>query len=349
LLAAGVLARVGGVALSGEADAIGVRELLTASPEELGVAAVSLAVARRVKLVVSAAFARLDPDHSGASAGITWMADLEHGFGDGCEVLTVFSAGDAPAIRLEPIGRRALYDGGVGELVDPVVIPVHEIDEVLEPEAPSGVLHLMVCPCGVPAFALHGEDLHVACASVLQGDRFTEGGRSAVPGGASVELKEEGLPLHLSVTREATIVSESEEVLERELPLVSVGDEIFLIAGLLIAKAERLVVDGEHRVDRRIAVSGNEDEAISEGELWAPNVPAHTGSQGRGDEQRHLGARATWVPALTQIQHHVDALIDQIPGLLPVAEVGRESFKGRFFQGPHIVVAVRFEGSVSAE
>jgi hypothetical protein len=44
------------------------------------------------------------------------------------------------------------------------------------------------------------------------------------------------------------------------------------------------------------------------------------------------------VSALTEIEHQINALIDQISGLLPVAEVRRESFKGGFFQGPHVVL-----------
>ena len=37
--------------------------------------------------------------------------------------------------------------------------------------------------------------------------------------------------------------------------------------------------------------------------------------------------------ALSQVEHHVDALVDQVSSLLPVVEVSGESFKGRSFEG----------------
>src|SRR6185369_8292718 len=109
--------------------------------------------------------------------------------------------------------------------IDAVVVPVEEVDEVVEPETPGGVLDLVVRAGGVPPLALHREDLHLAGARVLERRRLAERRRSAVAGGPGVELEEEGLALHLGVAGETLVVAEEEEVLPDERALLRVRDE----------------------------------------------------------------------------------------------------------------------------
>ena len=99
-------------------------------------------------------------------------------------------------------------------------------------------------------------------------------------GGAGVELEEERLAFHLGVPREPAVVPQLEEVFPIERALFSVGDEVSLVTSLLVADAQGLVVDREHRVDAGVAVTGDEDEAITEGELRPADVPAHPRAQG---------------------------------------------------------------------
>src|SRR5262249_33144589 len=158
LLAPGLLARIGRVAEALERHAVLVGEVLAALPEELAVARVRLAVARRVELVVAATLARLDPHHAGPTRGIRIVHDLEERLRDRLVVLALLRARDAPAVRLEPLLGRPVHDRRVRAVVDTVVVPVEEIDEVVEPETPRRVLHLVVRARGVSAFALHRED-----------------------------------------------------------------------------------------------------------------------------------------------------------------------------------------------
>jgi hypothetical protein len=140
-------------------------------------------------------------------------------------------------------------------VVDAVVVPVEEVDEVVEAEAPSRVLHLVVRARRVAAFAFHREDPHLARARVLERHRLAERRGRAVARGSGVELEEEGLALHLRVAGETLVVAEEEQVLPDERALLGVRDEEARILRELVADAERLVVDGEHAVDERAAVA----------------------------------------------------------------------------------------------
>jgi len=64
LLATGLLARIGHVAVAGELHAVALGKILATLPEELAVAIVRLAMAGVIELVVAAALARLDPHHA---------------------------------------------------------------------------------------------------------------------------------------------------------------------------------------------------------------------------------------------------------------------------------------------
>jgi hypothetical protein len=76
-------------------------------------------------------------------------------------------------------------------------------------------------------------------------------------------------------------------------------------------------------------------EAIAEGVLGATNVPAHAGAEGRRHQHRRFRARTARVPRLTQVQHQVDALVDHVADLLPVAEVSAELVEGGGLEGLH--------------
>ena len=93
-------------------------------------------------------------------------------------------------------------------VVDAVVVPVEEIDEVVEAETPSRVLDLVVRAGRMPAFAFHREDADFARARVLERHRFAERSGRSVTGRPGVELEEESLAFHLRVAGETLVVAE---------------------------------------------------------------------------------------------------------------------------------------------
>ena len=248
------------------------------------------------------------------------------------EVVAVLGAGDTPAIGLEPVLRLAVAHGRVGEGVDAVVVPVEEVDQVVETEAPGAVLHLVVRAGRVAALTLHGEDPR-GRARVLERHGLAEGRRGAVARGPGVGLEEEGLALHLRVAGQVPVVAQVQEVLPHELALLGVRNRVAFVPRAGVADAQGFVVDGQQCVDRGVAVPGHQHEPVAAGQLGPAHVEAHPRPQGRGDEHRHLGARAAGVAALPQVEHQVDALVDQVPDHLPVAEVGGEVVEGRARRG----------------
>ena len=332
LLAHRVLTAVRGVAMASEGHAVPVRELLPTGPEGFAVALVGLAVRGRVVDAVATALAGLEPDAPGATTGVLRVDHLEQGSGQLPEVVAVLGPGHAPAIGLEPVLRLAVAHGRVGEGVDAVVVPVEEVDQVVEAEAPGAVLHLVVRAGRVAALALHGEDPR-GRARVLERHGLAESRRGAVARGPGVGLEEEGLALHLRVAGQVSVVAQVQEVLPHELALFGVRNRVARVPRAGVTDAQGFVVDGQQRVDRRVAVSGHQHEPVAAGQLGPAHVEAHPCPQGRGDEHRHLGARAAGVAALPQVEHQVDALVDQVPDHLPVAEVGGEVVEGRARRG----------------
>src|SRR5712691_7159515 len=84
-----------------------------------------------------------------------------------------------------------------GPRVDAEVVPVDHEDQVVQAQAPRRVLGLVGRTRGEPALALEHEDLDLARARQLQGERLARGRRHAVPGRTGVELQEERPALHL--------------------------------------------------------------------------------------------------------------------------------------------------------
>src|SRR5262245_46975985 len=83
----------------------------------------------------------------------------------------------APAVALEPGLRRARDHAGDAVVVDAAVVPVEQVGEVAEAEAPRAVLDLVVRAGRVAALALDGEDTHLARARVLERHGLTAGDR----------------------------------------------------------------------------------------------------------------------------------------------------------------------------
>ena len=158
LFAAGLFTRIARVSGALEGDSVLVCEVLTAPPEQLGVALVGRAVGGRIEFVVAAALARLEPHHARPPGGIRIVRDGEQGFGDGLVVVALVRPGHAPAVGLEPFLGRTVHHFAVREAVDAVVVPIEEVDQVVEPEPVGRVLDLVVRPGRVSALTFHRED-----------------------------------------------------------------------------------------------------------------------------------------------------------------------------------------------
>ena len=226
-------------------------------------------------------------------------------------------------------------DRAVREEVDPVIVPVHQDDEVVEPETPGRVLRLVVCAGRVTSLALYREHAHLARPGVLERQRLTDRGRHAVTRGAGVELEEERLALHLGVARQVPVVAQPQELLPEERPLLLLIDLVARVARLSVTDAQSLVVDSQQGVDDRAAVPRHEDEAVPEGLFGVADVPAHARAERRCDEQRHLRARPAGLAALSQVERQIDELIDQVACLLPVMEVTGERLEAGLREGLH--------------
>ena len=140
----------------------------------------------------------------------------------------------------------------------------------------------MAGPGSQSAFAFKGDDLDFARPCPLQPERLSDRGRQAMAGGAGIPFQEQRLSLHLGVARKSAPTTKAGEVLLKYgMPGV---EPILGIASLLMLDAQRLGKDCQCRVDQRYAVSGAEDEAVTESLLRMPNVPAELTAEQQGDE-----------------------------------------------------------------
>ena len=241
----------------------------------------------------------------------------------------MLGAGDAPAVRLEPVGRRAVDDGRQRPLVDAEVVPVDHEHEVVEAQAPRRVARLVGAAGRQAALALEDEDLDLVGAGVLERERLAGGGRHAVARRPRVELQEERLALHLGVAGQTAASAELEQLLPGQGPAAVVGEREALVPVALVADPERLVEHGQRRVDERHGVAGTEHEPIAERQPRPAHVPAHRAREHQRQEHVDLRARAARMAALAVVERQVDALVDQVLDDLVALEIRL----GRAIQG----------------
>jgi hypothetical protein len=74
-------------------------------------------------------------------------------------------------------------------------------------------------------------------------------------------------------------------------------------------ETQRLVQHRKRAVDERDSVAGAQHEPVSEAPARITNVPAHRSAQEGGQQDVHLGARASGMAALAVVEDDVDELI----------------------------------------
>ncbi len=194
--------RVGGgcPAEVGELHAVLLGKGLFGLPEQIGVHGVWRAMREVVVLEIAAPFAGLEPAGVRRLVGVIALGQAQQHAGDIRPLAALLCADHPPAVRAEPVDRRAVYHLADRLVVDAEVVPVDQEVQVVQPQPPGGVHHLVVHPGGQPGFAFHGKDLHALRSGALERHRLAGCRRAAVSGGTGVELEEQGLAFHLGVT-----------------------------------------------------------------------------------------------------------------------------------------------------
>ena len=91
-----------------------------------------LAMAGSIIAVIAAALSCLEPDTAWLALGVFWVHDFQEGTGQGLEVFSVIYTGYSPAVGLEPILGASVDYSGIGKGVDAVIVPVQQVDQVVE-------------------------------------------------------------------------------------------------------------------------------------------------------------------------------------------------------------------------
>ena len=282
-------------------------------------------VRRAVRFVagdaVAAPLDRLEPGHVRHMVGVRRLHRFEQRVRDRCILGAVLGAVDAEAVGLEPGRRSAIDDIADADGIDAEVIPVDQVMQVVETEAPRRVLGFVRGARRQPALAIDGEDLDALRARPLEGHRLADRCGRAVPGRAGVEFEEEGLTLHLGVAREAAVPPEAEQIIPHQLPPLGLRHRIFFVAGAFVLGAQCGVVRRERRVDERDGMPRDEHVAVAEPFFRMANVPAHKAAERQGDEHVPLRARPAGVPALSVVLEDIDEVVDAIADLFPIRKL----------------------------
>ena len=273
----------------------------------------------RVDLAVAAALLRDEPGHRGRVAALT--RSLQHGPGDRAPLHAVLGPDHPPAVGREPVHRRAGHHAGGRARVDAEVVPVDHEDQVVQAQAPRGVLGLVGRAGGQPALALEHEDLHLVRPGQLEGQRLARGGRHPVPGGPGVELQEQRPAFHLRVPGQPAVPAQPQQPLPGQRPAAVVGEGEQGISGPLVPRPDRLVEHRQRGVDEGHRVTRGQHETVAEPAPRPQQVPAHGPGQQQRDHHVHLGPGSAGVPALPVVQGQVDALVDQVLDHLVPGEV----------------------------
>ena len=289
-------------------------------PEDVAVHLVRRAVRLVVEHAIAAALAGLEVEHSRRIRGLLRGEQVEEALRQVAPVGAVVGLEHVPAVGLEPVFGTAVNNGTGGAVINAEVVPVDQKEQVVQAQAPGGVLGLVAGTGREAAFAFEGDDLDFVRAGALQRQRLTGGSRQAVTGRAGVPLEEERLAFHLGVTGEAAVATEAGEVF---LPHGKARIELVPgVPGLRVLDAEGFIENGERGIHQRNRVAGGEDEAVAKSLLGMTDIPAEAAAKQQGDERLHLGARTARVAALAEVDHEIDVLIDHVLDLFPLVEVG---------------------------
>ncbi len=269
---------------------------------------------------VPSALAGLHPHGGRDPAGIVRRQRFREHARDRFPALPLLGARNPPPVRREPVHRRAVDGAADAVIVDAEIVPVHQVDQVVERETPGGVGRLVGGAGGQSAFAFEDEDLHPIGARALQGQRDARRGGAAVTRWAGVELQEQGPALHLRVSGKPPAPAEARQVFPVQRAMLGVADMVALVAGLAVLEPHRLVQHREGAVDERDGVAGAQHEAVREATGRIADVPPHRPAQEGGEQDGRLGPRASGVPALAVVDDDIDELIDQVPDRVPVGE-----------------------------
>ena len=230
----------------------------------------------------------------------------------GPQLHPVLGAGHPPAVRREPVRRRAGHHAGGGPRVDAEVVPVDQEDRVVQAQAPRGVLGLVRRAGREPALALEHEDLYLARVRQAKRQRLPGGGRHSVSRGPGVELQEQRPPFHLGVPRQRAVPPELQQPLPGQRPAPIVRKLEGSRPGQRVPRAHRLVQHCQRRIHQGHRVARGQHEPVAEPAPGPQQVPAHRPGQQQRDQHVHLGPGSAGVPALAVVQRQVDALVDQV-------------------------------------
>ena len=287
-------------------------ESFASGPEGGAVEGMRDAVGGGVLLAVAAALLRAEPGHRGQTRRVVAASRLQGRAQDRLPGHAIRGAQRSPAVRSEPVLRRAVDDRRGGPRVDAEVVPVDQEDEVAQTEAPGRVERLVGDAGRQAALPFDDEDPDLRAAGHLQCQRLAGGDRHAVAGGAGIGFEEQGLAGHLRVAGQAAAVPEGQQVLPGEGPaaVIREGEVVVSIEG--VARAHAFIERGQDGVDERHGVPGREDEAVGEGAPGSQNVPAHRAGEQGAQHEVDLRAGAAGMARLAVVEGQVDELVDDV-------------------------------------
>ncbi len=204
LLLQGYRVRGSGTAEVGEAHPVLLGKSSLDLPKLLTVSPVGRTVRGVVVLEVTPALAGLEPYGCGSFAGTAGLCfiprhRLHQKAGDRLPILPLLGSRRPPAVRGKPIRGAAVHRVTHRVVVYAEVVPIHQIDQVVQSQTPGGVGRLMGGTRSQSPLSLEHEHLYPLGAGALEGQGDAGGSRAAVARWAGVELEKQGSSLHLRV------------------------------------------------------------------------------------------------------------------------------------------------------
>jgi hypothetical protein len=264
-------------------------------------------VALVVVLPVATPLARLEPGDRWDPIRVLAPRRLQDRAGHGTPLRALHRPGHAPVVGGEPGLGGPRNNARDRRVVDSVVVPVEQVDQVAQAQPPGGVAGLVAGTGGQAALALDHEDLDLLGPCQLQGNSLAGGRRLAVSGRPGVELQERvfpsisawpGAPRRRSLRRSSQVSAQRRHPGRRRVRSRSHG-------------AQHLVEDRQGWRRRAGRCGRPKDEAVAKGRhglRMSQRTPPTGGATGTGAPS--TGSRRD--AALAVVQGEVDRLVDDL-------------------------------------